>query len=149
MERYFLVDPLDGTREFIDRNGAFTINIAFIEHGESVAGCIYAPAMGSLFIGGEACFGLEGVAPEDDVSLSKLKPMSIRTSKPAELTALASHSHGDATTDEFFTDHASTKIIQADWFIFKILHDRKRGSRFLSPLRSYNRMGHCCRGMPF
>lgn len=43
-ERFFLVDPLDGTREFISRNGEFTVNIGLIEHGNPVAGVVYAPA---------------------------------------------------------------------------------------------------------
>src|SRR5574343_789769 len=44
--RYWLVDPLDGTREFIKRNGEFTVNIALIEAHRPVLGVVYAPAMG-------------------------------------------------------------------------------------------------------
>ena len=47
-ERYWLVDPLDGTREFVKRNGEFTVNIALVEHGEPTVGVIYAPALGEL-----------------------------------------------------------------------------------------------------
>ncbi|MGO4998909.1 3'(2'),5'-bisphosphate nucleotidase CysQ [Oceanisphaera sp. W20_SRM_FM3] len=43
--RYWLIDPLDGTKEFIKRNGEFTVNIALIEHGKSVLGVVYAPAL--------------------------------------------------------------------------------------------------------
>src|SRR5262249_25036800 len=49
--RFFLVDPLDGTKEFISRNGEFTVNIALIEAGQPVAGVVYAPAIGRLFWG--------------------------------------------------------------------------------------------------
>ncbi len=49
-ETFFLVDPLDGTREFIERNGEFTVNIALIEQGEPVMGMIYAPALGQIFV---------------------------------------------------------------------------------------------------
>src|SRR5262245_6212119 len=49
--QFFLVDPLDGTKEFISRNGEFTVNIALIEAGQPVAGVVYAPAMGRLFWG--------------------------------------------------------------------------------------------------
>jgi 3'(2'), 5'-bisphosphate nucleotidase len=50
-ERFFLVDPLDGTKEFISRNGEFTVNIALIEHGIPVLGLVYAPAIGRLYTG--------------------------------------------------------------------------------------------------
>ena len=51
-EVFVLVDPLDGTREFLDRNGEFTVNIALIAHGAPVAGAVYAPALGRLWTGG-------------------------------------------------------------------------------------------------
>lgn len=48
-QRYWLVDPLDGTKEFIKRNGEFTVNIALIEHGEPVLGVIHAPVLGKTY----------------------------------------------------------------------------------------------------
>jgi 3'(2'), 5'-bisphosphate nucleotidase len=48
--RYWLVDPLDGTREFIKHNGEFTVNIALIEQGEPTLGVVYAPALDEMFI---------------------------------------------------------------------------------------------------
>jgi 3'(2'), 5'-bisphosphate nucleotidase len=50
-ERYFVVDPLDGTKEFIKRNGEFTVNIALVEHGRPVMGVVLAPASGDIFTG--------------------------------------------------------------------------------------------------
>ncbi|MHA6298040.1 3'(2'),5'-bisphosphate nucleotidase CysQ [Devosia sp. CAU 1758] len=50
-ERYFVVDPLDGTKEFIKRNGEFTVNIALVEHGRPVMGVVLAPASGEIFVG--------------------------------------------------------------------------------------------------
>jgi 3'(2'), 5'-bisphosphate nucleotidase len=52
-ERFWLVDPLDGTKEFIQRNGEFTVNIALIEGGAPVLGVIYAPAIDLVYYGGE------------------------------------------------------------------------------------------------
>ena len=52
-ERFWLVDPLDGTKEFIDRNGEFTVNIALIENGEPIFGLIYIPVTGECFYGGD------------------------------------------------------------------------------------------------
>src|SRR5262249_37662425 len=53
-DRFYLVDPLDGTREFVNRRGDFTVNIALIEHGEPTLGVVYAPTRGWLFAGGPA-----------------------------------------------------------------------------------------------
>ncbi|MEO8342889.1 MAG: 3'(2'),5'-bisphosphate nucleotidase CysQ [Gallionella sp.] len=50
---YWLVDPLDGTREFIKRNGEFTVNIALIEKGRSILGVVYAPALNAAYIAAE------------------------------------------------------------------------------------------------
>jgi 3'(2'), 5'-bisphosphate nucleotidase len=50
-QRYWLVDPLDGTKEFINRNGEFTVNIALIEHGIPVLGVVYAPVQDVLYAG--------------------------------------------------------------------------------------------------
>ena len=58
-ERFLLVDPLDGTREFLAGNGEFTINVALIEKGAPVAGAVYAPAIGRLWVGGETAFTCE------------------------------------------------------------------------------------------
>jgi len=51
-QRYWLIDPLDGTKEFIDRNGEFTVNIALIEEGLAVAGIVYVPVSGVSYFGG-------------------------------------------------------------------------------------------------
>jgi 3'(2'), 5'-bisphosphate nucleotidase len=50
-QTFFLVDPLDGTREFVKRNGEFTVNIALVDSGSPVAGVVAAPALGELFFG--------------------------------------------------------------------------------------------------
>ena len=51
--RYWLVDPLDGTKEFVSRNGEFTVNIALIDHGRPVWGLVYAPVQDKLWYGGK------------------------------------------------------------------------------------------------
>lgn len=51
-QRYWLIDPLDGTKEFINRNGEFTVNIALIENGQSVAGVVHVPVTGISYFGG-------------------------------------------------------------------------------------------------
>ena len=61
-ERFLLVDPLDGTREFLAGNGEFTINVALVERGAPIAGAVYAPAIGRLWVGGETAFTCEAPA---------------------------------------------------------------------------------------
>ena len=53
-DRFFVVDPLDGTKEFLKRNGEFTVNIALVEHGAPVLGVVLAPATGATFVGSPA-----------------------------------------------------------------------------------------------
>lgn len=89
--RFFLVDPLDGTRGFVDRNGEFTVNIALIEDGAAIAGVVYAPDRHALYFGarGEGAFRrLEDRADE-----------AIRTRPWPEhgLTAIASRSQSSET----------------------------------------------------
>jgi 3'(2'), 5'-bisphosphate nucleotidase len=94
-DRFFLVDPLDGTKEFISRNGEFTVNIALIEQGRPVLGLVYAPAIGRLF-GGVAG---QGAWLEDAQGRRAIRCRAV----PAEgLTVVASRSHGDETALDAF-----------------------------------------------
>jgi 3'(2'), 5'-bisphosphate nucleotidase len=91
---FWLVDPLDGTREFLNRNGEFTVNVALIERGDPVAGVVYVPAKGRLYAGDE-----RGAFREDDGAARQ----SIRARVPpgAGVTVLASRSHNNAETQAF------------------------------------------------
>src|SRR5947207_14575516 len=62
--RFFLVDPVDGTKEFVKRGGEFTVNIGEVVDGQPVSGVVFAPAIGRLFVGaaGEGAFELAGAA---------------------------------------------------------------------------------------
>lgn len=86
---FWLVDPLDGTKEFINRNGEFTVNIALIENGRPVLGVVLAPALGRLFSG---IVG-EGAWLEDEGGRREIR---CRVPPAAGLTVVASRSHGDA-----------------------------------------------------
>lgn len=87
--RFLLVDPLDGTKEFISRNGEFTVNIALIEAGAPVLGVVLAPALNRLYAGGR---GL-GAYAEDATGRRSIR---CRAVPEAGLTVVASRSHGDA-----------------------------------------------------
>ena len=89
--RYWLVDPLDGTREFVKKNGEFTVNIALIDDGVSVLGVVYAPALDYLVHAerGVGAFVRDGAA---DIALMTQQP------PPTPLRVAASRSHLDART---------------------------------------------------
>jgi 3'(2'), 5'-bisphosphate nucleotidase len=98
--RFFLVDPLDGTKEFVRREGEFTVNIALIEAGRPVAGVVYAPAKDRLWA------TRDGGAVEAAVAEGAILPGSeraIHVSKPdnAALVVIASKSHRDKATDDY------------------------------------------------
>jgi 3'(2'), 5'-bisphosphate nucleotidase len=100
-ERFLLVDPLDGTREFISRNGEFTVNIALIDAGQPIVGCVYAPARAAMYIAGASAFRVE-LSPGDPIPpLAQLKPVATRPYPPAGLSAVASRSHLDPQTEAF------------------------------------------------
>ncbi len=98
---FVLVDPLDGTREFLSRNGEFTINIALIRGRSVVAGAVYAPALGRLWLGGERAFSCVAPVGAALPPLSARRRLKTRAAPPAGLVALASRSHGDPTTEAF------------------------------------------------
>jgi len=87
--RFWLVDPLDGTKEFIGRNGEFTVNIALVEDGVPVLGVVYAPALGRLYAGVVE----HGAFVEDTQGR---RPIHCRQVPPEGLTVVGSRSHGDA-----------------------------------------------------
>ena len=101
--RFWLVDPLDGTREFVARNGEFTINIALIDNGRPVLGVVLAPAVpgpagmpgGCLYAG---IVG-QGAWAED---VAGRRAIRCRTAPPEGLTVLASRSHGDEVALQAF-----------------------------------------------
>ena len=89
---FFLVDPVDGTKEFVQRSGEFTVNIGEILDGEPVAGVVLAPAIGRLFAGqvGECAF---------EISAGLTRTISARAPAADGLVAVSSRSHPDAATD--------------------------------------------------
>ncbi len=99
--RYFLVDPLDGTKEFLARNGEFTVNIAFIERGEPVLGVVYAPALNLCYVGerGYGSFKRQASQPWQLIQCSDAQ---------SPLRVVASRRHGGEKLDQVFADVAMT-----------------------------------------
>ncbi|WP_404398463.1 3'(2'),5'-bisphosphate nucleotidase CysQ [Idiomarina loihiensis] len=87
--RYWLVDPLDGTKEFIKRNDEFTVNIALIEKGVPILGVVYAPALDAMYTG-----------ERDRGAFLNDKAISVATQEPETLRVVGSRSHpSQETTD--------------------------------------------------
>ena len=103
--RFFLVDPLDGTKEFLNRNGEFTVNIAEVLNGAPLRGVVYIPAKDRLFVG-EAGHGAFDVRVSDG-ALDWSCARRIEVCKPSEdgLVVVASRSHRDYKTEEFLADY--------------------------------------------
>ena len=85
---FFLVDPLDGTKEFLKRNGEFTVNIALIDRGRPVGGVVYAPALNELFFGAHHI----GAWKRDSHKNQAIKTVSSVDHNP--LRIMGSRSHG-------------------------------------------------------
>lgn len=109
--RFYLVDPLDGTKEFISRNGEFTVNIALVADGMPQAGVVFAPALRRLFWGeagiGAAQGQFEAVAPP------VWSPMHVRTPPPKGQIVVASRSHCDVETQQFLRGLPGASIVSA------------------------------------
>jgi 3'(2'),5'-bisphosphate nucleotidase len=102
---FFLVDPLDGTREFVARNGEFTVNIALIDQGSPIAGCVYAPALRQCFVGAPGIGAWRAtLAPGEVPAAHDFAPIRARPCTPNALVAAISRSHHDAETAAFLTN---------------------------------------------
>ena len=111
--QFFLVDPLDGTREFISRNGEFTVNIALIENAAPVLGIVYGPATGTLYWGATNLgAGKAIVTPGGDFMMKASIVMQTRPPATPK-TILASRSHCDDETLRFIERHPGAQVINA------------------------------------
>ncbi|WP_102225861.1 3'(2'),5'-bisphosphate nucleotidase CysQ [Acidimangrovimonas sediminis] len=98
---FLIVDPLDGTKEFVKRRGDFTVNIAYVEDGVPVFGVVYAPAKGRLFY-----TAADGASVEESGDFAKdapgaTTPLRVSTPDNGALMVVASKSHRDAATDAY------------------------------------------------
>ena len=103
-EFFWLVDPLDGTKEFISGSGDYTVNIALIKNNVPVLGVVYAPVPGELYAG---CG--EGTAIKYMDDTEKEKSISVRQAPEDGLTIVSSKSHGSGETLDNFLSHYMVK----------------------------------------
>ena len=94
-DRFFLVDPLDGTAEFVSRNGEFTVNIALIEEGEPVLGVVYAPAADRLFYTLADGTAAEEPEPGGNGAAAACRVVTVSVADNRALRVVASRSHRD------------------------------------------------------
>ncbi|QIB35188.1 3'(2'),5'-bisphosphate nucleotidase CysQ [Ancylobacter pratisalsi] len=106
---FFLVDPLDGTKEFLARNGEFTVNIALIEKSAPVMGVVYAPALGVLYAGGPAGAFKARVVGD---ALADVERIDVRSASPS-LKAVGSRSHGSQETMAWLARFSDVSFVSA------------------------------------
>ncbi|GHC28084.1 3'(2'),5'-bisphosphate nucleotidase CysQ [Gemmobacter nanjingensis] len=98
---FLIVDPLDGTKEFVQRRGDFTVNIAYVENGVPLRGVVYAPAKGRLFYTQEDGAAVEETGAFDKAERGPVTPLHVSTPDNNALMVVASKSHRDAATDDY------------------------------------------------
>lgn len=110
---FLIVDPLDGTKEFIKRRGEFTVNIAYVEDGVPLRGVVYAPAKGRLFYTQP-----DGQTVEEEGDLAKdapgaTRPLAVTNPDNAALMVVASKSHRDQATDDYIGKYSVKDMTSA------------------------------------
>ncbi len=101
-QTFFLVDPLDGTKEFIARRGEFTVNIALIRAGAPVLGVVYAPVGGTVYAGEVAAArAFRYAQPATGGAAGPREPLRVRAVPAAGLTAVVSRSHATPQTEQY------------------------------------------------
>lgn len=105
-DSFLIVDPLDGTKEFVQRRGDFTVNIAYVEAGLPIRGVVYAPAKQRLFYTEADGRSVEEAGPFDKDVKGAVVPVSVAEPDNGALMVVASKSHRDAATDAYISQYA-------------------------------------------
>ena len=103
---FLIVDPLDGTKEFVQRRGDFTVNIAYVENGVPTRGVVYAPAIGRLFYTLADGRSVEEKGSFDKARPGEQVPLSVSVPDNRSLMVVASKSHRDQATDDYIARYA-------------------------------------------
>jgi 3'(2'), 5'-bisphosphate nucleotidase len=110
---FFIVDPLDGTKEFISRTGDFTVNIALVIGGFPIAGCVLAPASGALYVGTSNGAYRAAIDLTIEEAPSTWQRVAIAARPPAEPpVAVASRLHTSPLTDKYLAEKGITHCTQ-------------------------------------
>lgn len=104
-DTFLIVDPLDGTKEFIHRRGDFTVNIAYVENGVPTRGVVYAPAKRRMFYTRADGQSVEETGPLHPDVVGQQNVLSVRASDNKALYVVASKSHRDQATDDYINKY--------------------------------------------
>jgi 3'(2'), 5'-bisphosphate nucleotidase len=110
---FLIVDPLDGTKEFVRRRGEFTVNIAYVEDGLPRRGVVYAPARERLFYTTSTGRTVEETGPFDKDTPGETRPLSVSEPDNSALVVVASKSHRDEATDAYIGKYAVKEMTSA------------------------------------
>lgn len=105
-DTFLIVDPLDGTKEFVHRRGDFTVNIALVEGGVPTRGVVYAPAKGRMFFTQADGQSVEETGAFDKEVVGDVTPMKVADSDNSALMVVASKSHRDQATDDYINKYS-------------------------------------------
>ena len=103
--RYWLIDPLDGTKEFVNRNGEFTVNIALIEAGKPVFGVVHVPVQGKTYVG---CEGLGAQLRDGDQAPAGIR---VASTSASPVRVVGSRSHRGASLDAFIENLGDCDLV--------------------------------------
>lgn len=103
---FLIVDPLDGTKEFIHRRGDFTVNIALVENGVPTRGVVYAPAKARLFYTDAGGRSVEETGRFDKNVIGAVTPIHVSKPDTDGLMVVASKSHRDQATDDYINRYS-------------------------------------------
>jgi 3'(2'), 5'-bisphosphate nucleotidase len=104
-DNFLIVDPLDGTKEFIKRRGDFTVNIAYVENGVPIRGVVYAPAKGRMFFTDATGQSVEESGDFAKDCVGEIVPLSVSHPNNNALMVVASKSHRDKATDDYIDNY--------------------------------------------
>ncbi|RFP90787.1 3'(2'),5'-bisphosphate nucleotidase [Rhodobacteraceae bacterium 63075] len=104
-DTFLIVDPLDGTKEFIHRRGDFTVNIAYVESGVPTRGVVYAPAKARMFYTLADGRAVEEHGPFDKAQAGDRAPIRVSQADNDALLVVASKSHRDEATDDYISKY--------------------------------------------
>ncbi len=106
--RFWLLDPLDGTKEFLHRNGEFTVNIALIDEGRPILGVVAAPALGCLYWAAQG----QGAYRVSADGAKKIHVTSTQRASTSAVRVVASRSHLDVATQDFIDRLGCVSLVQ-------------------------------------
>ena len=106
VDTFLIVDPLDGTKEFINRRGDFTVNIAYVEKGVPTRGVVYAPARERMFFTLADGSAVEETGAFAVETMGETRPINVAEANNEALMVVASKSHRDQATDDYINKYA-------------------------------------------